>query len=165
MQIGKLHLSNAVLNNYGKLIIATLTFLILTACRPDAVDTKNHPVNISDFKGKWVLIQYWTTWCPLCIEEIPMLNTLAKYYPDQVVVFAVNPSHLTNARLNHLKNAYRIQYVFLQSFPIEKWGGKVKQLPVIFILDKKGRLDKTLLGLPAFSTLQKILKLPNVVYD
>ena len=32
--------------------------------------------HLSDYKGKWVLVNYWATWCPPCLEEIPDLVSL-----------------------------------------------------------------------------------------
>ncbi len=55
-------------------------------------------VQLSDFKGKWVLVNFWAPWCPLCWVEVPILNELNKrrdfvvigvgldYGPDEGVV-------------------------------------------------------------------------------
>jgi thiol-disulfide isomerase/thioredoxin len=139
--------------------------VLLTACGADAVDIYNRPIKMSNYEGKWVVISYWATWCPACIGEIPALNTLAKYYKDQVVVFAVNPDNLSDDVLRNLTESYGVQYLFLRSFPIDKWGGKVQKLPVTFILDKKGRLYKTLETPLTIQDLKKIMSLPDVNYD
>ena len=40
----------------------------------DDVDGK--PVRLADFRGKWVLVNFWAPWCPLCWAEVPTLNKL-----------------------------------------------------------------------------------------
>ena len=39
-------------------------------------DTNGKTHTLSGYKGKWVLVNYWATWCPPCLEEIPDLIAL-----------------------------------------------------------------------------------------
>src|SRR5258707_8840812 len=41
-------------------------------------------------KGKFVLIDFWATWCPPCREAIPELNGFQKKFPDKLVVIGVS---------------------------------------------------------------------------
>ena len=41
-------------------------------------DIDGHVRRLSDFKGKWVLVNFWAPWCPLCWAEVPTLNQLSK---------------------------------------------------------------------------------------
>lgn len=43
-------------------------------------------IQMSDLKGRPVLINYWTTWCPPCKEELPLLQERHDKYPDLVVL-------------------------------------------------------------------------------
>jgi len=47
-------------------------------------------VSLSDYRDKYVLINFWTTWCPNCLAELPHLEDLQNNYPDDVKVLAVN---------------------------------------------------------------------------
>lgn len=61
-------------------------------------DIDHKTVRLSDFKGQWVLVNFWAPWCPLCWLEVPMLNELDQrkdvtvigvsldYGPDENVV-------------------------------------------------------------------------------
>ena len=42
------------------------------------VDVNGKKLALSDFKGKWVLVNFWAPWCPLCWVEVPTLNELNK---------------------------------------------------------------------------------------
>ena len=42
----------------------------------DFVDSKGKTLRLSDFHGKWVLINFWAPWCPRCWMEFPTLNDL-----------------------------------------------------------------------------------------
>ncbi len=41
-------------------------------------DVDGKEIRLSDFKGKWVLVNFWAPWCPLCWVEVPTLNELNK---------------------------------------------------------------------------------------
>ncbi|MBI5330481.1 MAG: TlpA family protein disulfide reductase [Betaproteobacteria bacterium] len=68
-------------------------------------DIHGKTVRLSDFKGKWVLVNFWAPWCPLCWVEVPALNDLNKrkdfvvigvgldYGPDEGVVKESASSH------------------------------------------------------------------------
>ena len=61
-------------------------------------DINGKSIRLSDFRGKWVLVNFWAPWCPLCWVEVPVLNDLNKrkdfvvigigldYGPDEAVV-------------------------------------------------------------------------------
>ncbi|MGC2531256.1 MAG: TlpA disulfide reductase family protein [Candidatus Acidiferrum sp.] len=44
-----------------------------------ALELNGKPAHLSDFRGKVVVLNFWATWCPPCIEETPELNQLQKY--------------------------------------------------------------------------------------
>lgn len=46
----------------------------------DTTDVDGHRVRLADLKGKVVLVSFWTSWCPPCLEAFPGLNSLAKKY-------------------------------------------------------------------------------------
>jgi thiol-disulfide isomerase/thioredoxin len=68
-------------------------------------DIAGKSVQLSDFNGKWVLVNFWAPWCPLCWVEVPTLNDMNKredfvvigigldYGPDENVVRETAKSH------------------------------------------------------------------------
>lgn len=48
------------------------------------------PFRLTDYRGRIVLINFWTTWCPACVSEIPELIALQKQHGDHLVVVGVS---------------------------------------------------------------------------
>lgn len=47
-------------------------------------------VRLSELRGRWVLINFWATWCAPCRDEMPYLDRLAATHPDRLTVLGVN---------------------------------------------------------------------------
>ena len=59
---------------------------------PDFVleDAQGNRVRLSDFRGTPVFLNFWATWCPFCIEEMPDMQLIQDQFGDQLVVLGVN---------------------------------------------------------------------------
>lgn len=53
-------------------------------------DLQGRPVSLSDFRGRWVLVNFWGTWCAPCHLEIPILNKWVKDYSGKLVVLGLD---------------------------------------------------------------------------
>lgn len=49
-------------------------------------DTQGRVLHLSDYRGKWVLVNFWATWCPSCMSEIPDLVSLNEAHKNQDLV-------------------------------------------------------------------------------
>lgn len=63
--------------------LAMLLPMAAQADEPKAInfqftDVEGRAIQLSDFRGKWVLVNFWAPWCPLCWVEVPTLNELNK---------------------------------------------------------------------------------------
>ena len=54
------------------------------------VGDTNKGVKLSDYKGKWVFVNFWATWCPPCRDEMPSMEMLNRRFKDEMVMVAVS---------------------------------------------------------------------------
>jgi thiol-disulfide isomerase/thioredoxin len=106
-------------------------------------DMTGNPVRLSDFKGKIVFLNFWTTWCPDCRHEIPDIETLKNKFKrneDDFIVLAVD---LREPQANVKKFIRRNKYTF--TILLDKSGrmGRsfaIRAIPITYILGRDGRL-------------------------
>jgi len=101
--------------------------------------------SLNSFKGGWVVVNYWATWCKPCIEEIPELNKLNQ--SDDVIVFGVNYDGLTGEELSNEAKVLGINYDLIVMDPSENI--KIKRpsaLPATALIDRNGITRSVLYG-------------------
>jgi cytochrome c biogenesis protein CcmG, thiol:disulfide interchange protein DsbE len=89
-----------------------------------------------DTKGKFVLIDFWATWCPPCREAIPELDQFAKVFKDQLVVIGISeePEDKVKAMARP-----RIEYASaIDTKARMKTALEVKGIPHVILMDPQG---------------------------
>ena len=104
-------------------------------------------VALNDLKGKVVFINFWATWCPPCIEEMPSINELkTKFAGNEDIVFLMVDvdGKYKKAQTSMNKRKFNLPvYVPHSEIPKEFLGGAI---PTTVILDKKGAIAIRLEG-------------------
>ena len=55
------------------------------------LDAKNNQLNLNDYQGNLILLNFWATWCAPCKEEMPSLDTLQTHKSlDNLKIFPIN---------------------------------------------------------------------------
>ena len=141
------------------ILILALTALVLTATSAWADDESQEPVDftlqqlhgetvsLSDYRQKWVVLNYWATWCAPCRKEIPDLTSLHEAREDVVVLgLAFEDTEMENFDefLEEFHPSYPILLVDVYA-PPEPFGAP-RVLPTTIILNPEGYPVKTYLG-------------------
>lgn len=104
-------------------------------------DLRGKLVRLSDLKGKVVFLNFWASWCPPCIAEMPSIDKLyAKYKSDKQVVFlTVDVDGKIESSMEFMQNRkFKLPvYVPAGATPVEYFSGTI---PTTLILDKTGSI-------------------------
>lgn len=65
-------------------------YKLATASEFQLLDTEGRQISPSLFKGKVVIVHFWASWCPPCVEEFPSLAQFAQSFDGKVVVLALS---------------------------------------------------------------------------
>jgi thiol-disulfide isomerase/thioredoxin len=117
-------------------------------------------VTLSDLRGKWVVINYWATWCAPCRKEIPELSALHDSDENIVVLglaFEDTDEEAFDEFLKEFKPSYPILLVDVYS-PPEPFGTPMA-LPKTIVLDPGGIPVKTFVGPVTREELEEVINL------
>ena len=123
------------------LLMALLTAVPATAEPVDFTleNLDGKPVSLSDFRGKWVIVNYWATWCPPCLEEIPDLVQLYEENRDTLVVLGVDFEEVDTEYLREFVDSHFMSYPIVRSEPLPVTPlGPVLGLPTTYIITPEG---------------------------
>ena len=116
-------------------------------------------VDLRDFKGRIVLLNFWATWCGPCRYEIPdLVKMRSEYETDQVAIIGVSLDQGDDDQVQPLLSKFIERYEI--NYPIVHDGRHdlVRQfvrgssgsmvIPMTFVIDRQGRIYKMHMGVP-----------------
>ncbi len=95
-------------------------------------------INLSQSEGKVVLINFWATWCPPCVAEMPELQELYDAYGDRMDFYFITSEQPKTVNFFLEKKGYDLP-VFLQMEPSPKVL-ESSSLPTTYVISKSGEI-------------------------
>lgn len=107
-------------------------------------------VNLSDYRGKVVFINFWATWCGPCRHEIPAFIELQKEYgEDKLAILGISLDQGDLSVVPAFAEEYGINYeVLYASAEVVGMYGGIRSIPTTFIVDRDGNLRDGRVGFP-----------------
>ena len=120
------------------------------ATRPLEIQLKDifgNTVSLSDFRGKIVFLNFWATWCPTCVVEMPSMEKLHQRLKNQdFAMIAVNMQE-SALQVQSFFEKLQLSFTALLDASGEVAAGlAVSALPTTYFLDKEGRIMGLALG-------------------
>lgn len=121
-------------------------------------DSTGKKLTLSDYKGKWVLINFWATWCPPCLKEIPDLVSLYENRKD-VMVIGVAMDYQNPKTVLKFANSLSISYpIVFGDRKIAAQIGPVSMLPTTYLFDPAGQPAAYKVGLISRESLEEFMR-------
>ena len=103
-------------------------------------DLDGKEVSLTDYRGKVVLIDFWATWCPPCLEELPHIQRIHAAYRDSgLVVLAISTDRDKDAVRPFVeKYGYTFPVLFADEKVQAAYG--VRSIPTVYLIDQQGKV-------------------------
>jgi peroxiredoxin len=108
----------------------------------ELVNLDGKKVKSSDFAGKVVVLDFWATWCPPCVKEIPSFIELQKQYSDKgLTIVGVSLDQDPPEEVKNFVEKHKMNYpvVMGDEKTAEAFGG-IEAIPTTFVIDRDGRV-------------------------
>lgn len=141
------------------------TFLVLTvvtearAVEYELPDLNGNVQSFEQYKGKWVVVNYWATWCKTCLKEIPDLIEFHKNNKDKnIVVVGINFESIKEEQLKKFVADKNIPFMVLNAEPAPKTPlGRVPALPTTYIINPQGKVIAGEIGIVPSEALEAFI--------
>lgn len=97
--------------------------------------------SIEDFRGQWMLVNVWASWCGPCKEESPALDRFEEANRDRITVVGIDTKDLNGDALAFLRE-FSIEYPQFRDASGDYTDGELKTtgVPESFLIDPEGNL-------------------------
>jgi thiol-disulfide isomerase/thioredoxin len=114
-------------------------------------DLKDKPHSLPDYRGKVVVVNFWASWCPPCIYEMPELTRLKAQLADrpfEIIAINVGEKKYRVRKFTKVINFELPVLLDSDNEAFREWG--VKTLPTSFLVDADGRIRYQVRGNPGW---------------
>lgn len=112
-------------------------------------NVEKQEIQLSEFKGKVILLNFWATWCPPCVKEMPSMQRLYDQFPKQDFEIVAISAGESQAAVESFMMGLETELTFPilldeQGRTFKDFG--IRGLPMSFLFDREGKLIKTISG-------------------
>ncbi|MEO5945426.1 MAG: TlpA disulfide reductase family protein [Chitinophagaceae bacterium] len=100
-------------------------------------DLENNSIDLKQYNGKTVFLNFWATWCKPCIVEMPSIEKAQNILENEEIVFLMASSEMVE-EINAFKVNNKYKFVYARVENSEEIG--IQALPTTFIFDREGVL-------------------------
>jgi thiol-disulfide isomerase/thioredoxin len=140
------------------ILLALSCNIVNAAGNIELKDLSGKQHSLSQYAGKWLIVNYWATWCPPCLEEVPDLVALydSRKTKDLMVIGVVFEYETVGEVKRYVDDMLMSYPIVLGNEAIIKQIGSAEVLPTTYIFNPQGKLIKVKRGLVSRHYLETI---------
>ncbi len=165
----------------GLLIVLALVFFLLPGERAGSVDCRGkkimapsfllpaldgEKIQLADFQGKVIILDFWATWCPPCQEGLPHLNQLYRQFSGEgLVVIGISLDRGGAEEVRRFVNQKGVEYInvmgteeVLRAYSSLPGLGSIQGIPTAFLIDRQGQVCRKFVGLTKKETFEAAIR-------
>lgn len=105
------------------------------------VDKDQKKLTLNDFKGKPLVVNFWATWCPLCVKKMPSFNRFAGKFQEKggkVLAISQDRGGISKVRAYFTRNSFQNLDIYIEATGklLSAFGGR--GLPTTVFIDAQG---------------------------
>jgi cytochrome c biogenesis protein CcmG/thiol:disulfide interchange protein DsbE len=148
----------------AKLILSVVFMALSVGCDRDnrpqqidkvaptfALDDGLRTVNLAQFRGRVVVLNFWASWCAPCIEEMPSLELIQSELPQIQILAVASDEDFTDYQSYLANHPVKLLTVFDKNQTSNALYGSFR-FPETYIIDKKGFIRQKLVGPQDFTS-------------
>jgi len=103
-------------------------------------DLKGNEISLSDYRGKIVILNFWTTWCKPCRVEIPGFVEIYEEYKNKgMEILGISLDRAGSEQILKFVEENKISYPVLLGTKEIATDYEIQVIPITYIIDKKGK--------------------------
>jgi peroxiredoxin len=129
-------------------------------------DLNGKKVELKQFRGKIIFLNFWATWCGPCKEEMPSMEVLHKQFREKnFVLLTISVDYEGEKPVQEFINKNRYTFSVLLDPKCETLDlFEVKGIPTTFLIDKKGKMIGKAIG-PRDWKNEEVVSLLNILIE
>ncbi len=121
-------------------------------------DKDGKTVSLADFKGKYVYLNFWASWCSSCTQEMMLIPDLKKQYGGKIIFVSISVDKKIDAMKNFLKKNPKLDadkvgpgwsFLYCDNYKKAKEDFNVLTVPTYYLIDPKGNVMRSPAASPA----------------
>ena len=121
-------------------------------------DWEGNPVEFTSFLGKPVIINFWASWCPYCVDEMPYFETVYQEFGEEIQFLMIDSVDGSRETIQKGKDFLaKYEYTFPVYFDTQYVAGQIfglQGLPATFLIDEDGYFVAWVNGMTDEETLR-----------
>lgn len=123
------------------LLLCALWAFSLPVLAFQLTDSHGKQHSLAGYKGKWVLVNFWATWCPPCLEEIPDLVALHENKKNNLVVIGIAMDYQDPKQVIEFADQMMVSYpIVLGDYKMAAQIGRLNGLPTTYLYNPDGEI-------------------------